>query len=205
MEKTLPFRLKQAMDYRGFSNNSLAVKSGIHPSTIKNWLTKETVPDHTKLDKVIEILDINREWLYHGYGQMLDVISNVNRQIKPNDEVDTIDYIELPDGEDELDSIENSFGNKFTQLPNGQYLMYMPLFEWNVAASLLDNDGDTRHPDYENVEQYTTIVDKPLKGKYSAFRVKGASMEGCSVTLSLAHIWMRTWFLFNHVNQISPH
>lgn len=100
------------------------------------------------------------------------------RQIQPYDEVDTVDFIDIPDDESDSEELENSFGNKFVKLPNGQYLMYMPLFEWDVAASLLDNNGDTRHPDYDGVEQHVTIVDNPLKGKYSAFRVKGNSMEG---------------------------
>ena len=106
-------------------------------------------------------------------------IRNKNRQIVPNKEVDTVDYVEIPDLEKEdLESIDNSFGNKFVKLANGEYLMYMPLFEWDVAASLLDNEGDTRHPDYEDVAQHVTIVKEPLKGKYSAFRIKGGSMEG---------------------------
>ena len=118
---------------------------------------------------------VNYEWLLTGIGNMF---INYN-QIQPTSKVDTVDNIQIPDLEDDdLEAVDNSFGNKFVKLPNGEYLMYMPLFEWNVAASLLDNEGDTRHPDYEEVEQYATIVKKPLRGKYSAFRIKGVSMEG---------------------------
>lgn len=108
-------------------------------------------------------------------------LNQQNRQIQPNREIDTVDEINIPDFVAEDDVIYNSFNNKFEKLPNGEYLMYMPLFEWDVAAGLLDHDGDTRHPDYEDVAQHVVVVKEPLKGKYSAFRIKGGSMEGTEV------------------------
>ncbi|WP_379963925.1 hypothetical protein [Epilithonimonas sp. UC225_85] len=168
-------RLEKAVVDKGFNNNSLSKIVKIHPTTIKNWITEKTAPDNLKLDIVAKALDVNKDWLTDGIGEM----DLPRRQIQPNREVDTVDNLEIPDLEDEdLESIENSFGNKFVKLPTGEYLMYMPLFEWDVAASLLDNEGDTRHPDYEEVEQHVTIVKAPLRGKYSAFRIKGGSMEG---------------------------
>ncbi len=104
--------------------------------------------------------------------------STIPKQISPNKEVDTVDFIELNEEDSNKEVIVNAFGNRFEKLSNGEYLMYMPLFEWDVAASLLDNEGDTRHPDYAEIEQHVTIVSKPLQGKYTAFRIKGGSMEG---------------------------
>lgn len=122
------------------------------------------------------------EKIYEVFSDTKKHMERSTMQIKPNKEVDTVDFVDIPDLEDDkLEFTENSFGNKFVKLPTGGYLMYMPLFEWDVAASLLDNEGDTRHPDYEDVAQHVTIVSEPLKGKYSAFRIKGGSMEGNEV------------------------
>lgn len=124
--------------------------------------------------------ELNTDWLLNGKGSIQNIASNF-RQIQPNREIDTVDEINIPDFVAEDDVIYNSFNNKFEKLPNGEYLMYMPLFEWDVAAGLLDHDGDTRHPDYEDVAQHVVVVKEPLKGKYSAFRIKGGSMEGTEV------------------------
>lgn len=144
-----------------------------------NHNTVNQLTDNPKIDKLEDLKlflpTLNINWLKTGKGPETLIPP---KQIQPNKEVDTVDDLQIPDMDnEELESVENSFGNKFVKLPNGEYLMYMPLFEWDVAASLLDNEGDTRHPDYEDVAQHVTIVREPLKGKYSAFRIKGGSME----------------------------
>jgi len=176
MEVNKKLILEELMKYKGFSKktefaNFLEIKSNV----LSNWFSRNTFDEKILFSKFPEV---NKVWLLTGEGNML----NAPRQIQPNKEVDTVDDLQIPDLEDEdLDSFDNSFGNKFVKLPNGEYLMYMPLFEWDVAASLLDNEGDTRHPDYEDVAQHVVVVKEPLRGKYSAFRIKGGSMEGTAV------------------------
>lgn len=149
----------------------------VTPDNLRVTVSRENDKIDYYLSLIAEKHNISEQWLINGIGSM----EPPNKQIKPNKEVDTIDEIGSVDDVVKSETIENSFGNKFEKLPNGQYLMYMPLFEWDVAASLLDNEGDTRHPDYAELEQHITVVDKPLKGKYSAFRIKGGSMEGTDV------------------------
>lgn len=171
--------LKQ-IDPNSFKNQTTSSeKLGVNRSNFSalvNGDSRYLKPDSKIIKNIFnQYPELNKEWYEKGTGNML----NSQRQIQPNQEVDTVDDLEIPDLEDDdLETVYNSFRNKFVKLPNGEYLMYMPLFEWNVAASLLDNEGDTRHPDYDEVEQYATIVKKPLHGKYSAFRMKGSSMEG---------------------------
>ncbi|GAB0155449.1 hypothetical protein CHRYSEOSP005_07100 [Chryseobacterium sp. Alg-005] len=89
-----------------------------------------------------------------------------------------IGYIKEKYGvKDKEEVVYNTFNNKFVELPNGQYLMYMPLFEYYAQAGFVDNDCNIAHPDYEDIEQHTIIVDKPLHGKYVAWRIKGDSMN----------------------------
>ena len=150
------------------TQQEIAVELGIDRRTVINYEKGETIPE-SKV-KLIHLLFNKSE-------------VNYNKQIKPNKEVDTVDSIEL--NEDSGETIENTFGNRFEKLPNGEYLMYMPLFEWDVAASLLDNEGDTRHPDYAELQEHITIVKRPLQGKYSAFRIKGESMEGNEINRNI--------------------
>lgn len=75
----------------------------------------------------------------------------------------------------ELAYTENKNGNNFMTLENGQYLMTMPLAEFNVQAGLLDHYQDIHY--VKDMAKHSIIVDEPAKGKYMAFRVKGDSMD----------------------------
>lgn len=174
-------RLQKIMDYFELNPNSFAKKIGLKRTQnlydIRDGKVKKISIDlANKITTVFTV--INRDWILDGSGEM--ELASV-KQLQPNKEVDTVDEIGSIIDVVESEVLENSFGNKFEKLPNGQYLMYMPLFEWDVAASLLDNEGDTRHPDYADIENYIAVVEKPLQGKYSAFRIKGGSMEGVDV------------------------
>jgi hypothetical protein len=73
------------------------------------------------------------------------------------------------------DDFENKNGNRFIQLPNGQYYMLMPLAEFNVQAGFL---GIYQDADFMmDLSQHGILVDKPVKGRYVAFRVNGDSMD----------------------------
>lgn len=173
---TVRERLKFYLKENNISQNAFADSINVSSGYV-NAIRKSIQPDKLSIIKS-KYPNLNIDWLLTGDGEMYTYNNSIeNKQIQPNKEVDTVDFIELnEDKEGEI--IENAFGNRFEKLPNGEYLMYMPLFEWDVAASLLDNNGDTRHPDYVEIEKHVTIVSKPLNGKYTAFRIKGESMEG---------------------------
>ncbi len=73
------------------------------------------------------------------------------------------------------DDFENKNGNKFIELPNGQYYMLMPLAEFNVQAGFLDHYQDADF--LMDLSQHGILVDKPVQGRYVAFRVAGDSMD----------------------------
>jgi len=157
---TIGERLAKAMLEKRFSSNKLAVQTGVHPSTIKNYIINKGTPDLIKLEKVAEILDINFEWLKDGIGE---AISNVRGK-----DVTVIDPFEVI-------YLENNNSNSFIKLENGQYLMTMPLAEYNIQAGFLDIYQDIEK--LKGLNQHSIIVDKPAKGRYIAFRVKGDSMD----------------------------
>ncbi len=73
------------------------------------------------------------------------------------------------------DDFENKNGNKFIELPNGQYYMLMPLAEFKIQAGFLSNYQDTEF--LMDLSQHGILVDKPVQGRYVAFRVNGDSMD----------------------------
>lgn len=78
-------------------------------------------------------------------------------------------------GHFEIITLENNNANSFVLLENGQYLMTMPLAEFNVQAGFLDHFQDA---DYlSEMDKHSIIVNKPAMGRYIAFRVKGESMD----------------------------
>ncbi|MCC9066333.1 XRE family transcriptional regulator [Flavobacterium piscisymbiosum] len=63
-------RLSLKMKENGLNPNKIAVSTGIHPTTIKNYLNNIGNPDSLKLDKVAEVLDINLKWVLTGEGEV---------------------------------------------------------------------------------------------------------------------------------------
>jgi len=73
------------------------------------------------------------------------------------------------------DEFENKNGNRFIELPNGQFYMLMPLAEFNIQAGFLSNYQDADF--LMDLSQHGILVDKPVQGRYVAFRVAGDSMD----------------------------
>lgn len=73
------------------------------------------------------------------------------------------------------ENFSNKNGNNFVQLPNGQYYMLMPLAEFKIQAGFLDHYQDAEF--LMDMSQHGIIVDKPVQGRYVAFRVSGDSMD----------------------------
>lgn len=73
------------------------------------------------------------------------------------------------------DNFENKNGNAFIELPNGQFYMLMPLAEFKIQAGFLNNYQDADF--LMDLSQHGILVDKPVQGRYVAFRVNGDSMD----------------------------
>lgn len=76
----------------------------------------------------------------------------------------------------ESSMIENNNGNSFMPLPNGKYLMHLPLLSIEAQAGFAENSGDIDYWD-EIDELHSVIVPEIYKGRYVAFRVRGDSMD----------------------------
>jgi transcriptional regulator with XRE-family HTH domain len=85
------------------------------------------------------------------------------------------------------DPFENKNGSRFIELPNGKYYMLMPLADFNVQAGFLDNYQDSDF--LMDLSQHGIMVDKPVHGRYVAFRINGDSMDdGSSQAISRSSI-----------------
>jgi DNA-binding XRE family transcriptional regulator len=73
------------------------------------------------------------------------------------------------------DNFENKNGNQFIELPNGQFYMLMPLAEFKIQAGFLNSYQDAEF--LMDLSQHGILVDKPVQGRYVAFRVNGDSMD----------------------------
>lgn len=142
-------RLEYHIKKKNLNPNKLSKLTGIHATTIKNYIKNIGTPDSLKLDKVAEALDINIEWLISGEGvveRILDI---------PISGLSNIEINKAPDG-------------KFKK-KKGEGLV--PYYEVDFAAGnemvLVDNDKVT--PDY--------YMDIPEFSGCTAFRAYSDSME----------------------------
>jgi len=100
----------------------------------------------------------------------------LQKVLQPADNPDTVsEVINDADMAKPAEKFENKNGNKFIELPNGQYYMLMPLAEFKIQAGFLSCYQDV---DYlMDLSQHGIVVDKPVQGRYVAFTVNGDSME----------------------------
>lgn len=141
----------------GLTQQDLAEKMGVSPRTIINYEQGGVIPKSKSSLFEMVFNDLERN------------ISRSNDKYSP-------EVTELKVNEPyEMIALENNNANQFLKLENGQYLMTMPLAEFNIQAGLLDNYQDIEY--LKGLEKHSIIVDNPVKGRYMAFRVKGDSMD----------------------------
>lgn len=139
--------IKQRREQLGLTQKELAELIGVSRETIINYEKGKPIPKSKSeiLHKVLEPESVYYRTVHNGQ------------------------VVTTPD------DFENKNGNKFIELPNGQYYMLMPLAEFNIQAGLLSNYQDADF--LMDLSQHGILVDKPLQGRYVAFRVNGDSMD----------------------------
>ncbi|WP_159799261.1 helix-turn-helix transcriptional regulator [Flavobacterium sp. MK4S-17] len=142
------FEIKQRREQMGLTQKELADLIGCSRETIINYEKGRPIPKSKS-----EILH-----------KVLEPGSVYNRIVR--------NELIVTNGEEDF---ENKNGNKFIELPNGQYYMLMPLAEFKIQAGFLSNYQDADF--LMDLSQHGILVDKPLQGRYVAFRVNGDSMD----------------------------
>lgn len=139
---------------------SIGDKNGMrltHIETGRNKISEKLAND------IVDVYpEISYDWLLKGEGDM--IVGNTREP----EELSVTDP-------HELEISQNKNANGFSKLQNGQYLMTMPLADYSIQAGFLDVYQDIEV--MAGLSQHSIIVDKPVKGRYVAFRVKGDSMD----------------------------
>jgi len=160
-------RFLKVLEVKNYTGYKLAKEvSEITESKITFIRNGRNEPSKILLDSLLlKFPDVSRVWLLTGEGHMITSEKELRSEVE---EINVVEpYV--------MDVHENKNANKFIKLPNGQYLMTMPLAEYNIQAGFLDHFQDL---DYlADMAQHSIIVDKPVQGRYIAFRVKGDSMD----------------------------
>jgi len=151
-------RVQSLMEDKGLTAYQLSKKGNISAATLSRLLKQNSKPNSETISKICNYFEISEAWLLSGNG---DKYIDASKLIV-NDAYS-------------IDVHTNSNANQFIKLPNGQYLMTMPLAEFSIQAGLLDHYQDLEF--LADMQQHSIIVEKPVKGRYIAFRVKGDSME----------------------------
>lgn len=143
--------------------------------------------DGLEIKKRRELLGLTQKQLADLIGASRETIINYEKgRPIPNSKSEILNKVLDPDGvyyrsvtheqvKPTGDDFENKNGNKFIELPNGQYYMLMPLAEFKIQAGFLSSYQDVDF--LMDLGQHGILVDKPLQGRYVAFRVNGDSMD----------------------------
>jgi len=114
---TLGERLHKAMIDKGSNPNKLSVKTGIHASTINNWIQNNTKPDHLKLDKVCEVLKVNIVWIVTGEGTAYRKTAEViNKSEDPEEEYSKLKCNECAKKEKQIKELTKKYIEKCDEL-----------------------------------------------------------------------------------------
>lgn len=158
-------RLNLLIEEKNISAYKISKITKLQQSTISNYRSGKNIPKRPTIEAIASLFEVNPDWLEKGVGE----------KNNPKEYLSDDTSIIIVNEPYTIDIHENKNSNKFIKLPNGQYLMTMPLAEHNIQAGLLDHYQDL---DYlADLAQHSIIVDKPVQGRYIAFRVKGDSME----------------------------
>lgn len=65
---TLGARLRRAMHDKHLRNPALAKVTGVHVTTVSQWLNDKFEPDATNLEKLAGLLGVSAAWLRYGRG-----------------------------------------------------------------------------------------------------------------------------------------
>ena len=156
---TIQERFQFLLESKGLTPYQLSKKTGISDATLGRILNKGSKPNSKTMESLCKYFDITEEWFLTGKESTVTPKLN---EIPVNDSF-----------EHEFSANKNS--NQFTKLPNGQWFMTMPLAEHSIQAGFLDHYQDLDF--LTDIVQHSIIVDKPVQGRYVAFRVKGDSMD----------------------------
>lgn len=159
---TINDRIKAFVDYLEISPYEFSKRLGNkRPDGLYKILAGSVEPSPKTLTNITTTFqNLNKLWLHTGEGDMIVNNDPTNVDVKEPFEVEYL---------------ENNNSNSFLKLENGQYLMTMPLADYNIQAGFLDHYQDLEF--INGLNRHSIIVDKPVKGRYVAFRVKGDSMD----------------------------
>ncbi|MEL1243553.1 helix-turn-helix transcriptional regulator [Flavobacterium sp. DGU11] len=143
--------IKESRELAGITQDFLASELGVTVRTISSWENGATIPK-------------GKQEMIRKYFSL----KTKEPEVSSERDIHVVDSYELQ-------FTKNKNANHFTRLPNGQYYMTMPLAEHKIQAGFLDNYQDIEL--LKGMSQHGIIVDRPAKGRYLAFRVKGDSMD----------------------------
>jgi len=156
-------RIKEIMAFYILNATGFSQKLGYENNgSISNIIGgRQSKPGFEMIVKILDTFpDVREKWLLKGTGEML--YSQETNNLPTN-------------GAFHVEVFENNYTNEFIKMENGQYLMTMPMAGFDVQAGFLDIYQDAE--ELQHLSKHSIFVDKPAKGRYVAFKVKGDSMD----------------------------
>lgn len=159
-------RVQFIMDETGHNKNSFSEAIGLTNNvTITRLINEKRKPSKATCTKVIDSFPkYNLEWLLTGTGDKYNNNSNIEAELKSNEEKQGAFFT------------ENTNGAEFYDLGNGKYRMKVPLVPF-CAYARFANEVDTLEPDREEWESESFEVTNVVHGNYISFEIKGDSMD----------------------------
>ena len=155
-------RVSHLMEQEGLTYGEMTKEIGLSSASTLFRITRYGQrPQDGTLDKILERYPkYSRDWLYAGVGPMLAV---PGQSRVPEHEVKALE---------ELDEETAAISTAIPYVPS--QTMRFPLVEDPAVAGTLTSFGD---PDPEGVRMIEVPVDRPYRGTYRIFTIRGDSMD----------------------------
>lgn len=142
---TIGERLKHLIENKGITAYELSSSTTISESTLSRILNYSTKPNLKTSELLAKYFKVSKEWIITG------------------------------NSDNEYEPLENKNGNKFQELPNGKFVMTVPLVPAKAYASYINEYCDAEFVD--GLIEVSFVVDSFARGNYKAFEIKGDSMN----------------------------
>lgn len=144
---------------------------GVSKRSIANYESGETEPNSRTLLRLTSIEHKIVEAKHHGIEPITYIRNKVHYSKLPSKEINEGNILV----KEPLEIFNTKAGSNYEELPNGKYLLTVPMVPVRAQATYISEFADAEY--ISDLKKISFIVDRIGKGKYQAFEVQNDSMN----------------------------
>lgn len=161
---TIGERLQYIIRLKGLNANKVSLLTGLHASTIKNYIDNKGKPDFLKLEKISNELHVNYDWLISGKGNFSD---SLDEKTKLTNKLDSDLTILLNQKDEKINSL-----SKEIEMLREKIEFLTEKVDFYKESKVVINDDLIEKINFMYAEMKKPILENKLKELYDIIQHK---------------------------------